>query len=183
MKLFDEQGVEEAPPKIIRNEVRADVSEDELEDVHDKDSSKLAHYAFHVSRDVVLGLQRGLRNIVPHYFNDHSGAQHLPLIDRFFDDTKCNIMLLLLIFAMYVQHVEHGAWLKRTHTTGLEISQEDATCPIMTAWFMWTRKTTSLLRHLSRTKFRPFSTSTHPTPSVKKLSSNSTATATSLDTV
>ena len=43
MKLFDEQGVEEAPPKIIRNEVRADVSEDELEDVHDKDSSKLAH--------------------------------------------------------------------------------------------------------------------------------------------
>ena len=183
MNAFDEQGDQEAPPKIIRKQVSADVSEDDIEDALDQESAKLARYAFHVSRDVVLGLQKGLRNIVPHYFNDHSGAKHHPFINPSFDATKSRSVLQYVMFELYLQHVERGAWLKRTHNTGLEICRGDATCPIMTVWFTWTRKTTSSLRHLSRTKFRPFSTSTHRTPSAKKLSSNSTATATSPDTV
>jgi len=77
MDQYDDQGDQEAPPKVIRKEVSADVSDDDVEDaLGGQDSSKLSRYAFHVARDVVLGLQKGLRNIVPHYFNDHSGAQH-----------------------------------------------------------------------------------------------------------
>ena len=68
----DESGLKKKKPTFRRRDVARDGSDDDV-DVNDDANAHLTHYAFRVSRQTVLKLQCALRNIVSHYFNDHTG--------------------------------------------------------------------------------------------------------------
>ena len=56
----------------MKREVSRGGSDDDV--VVNDDDPPLTHYAFRVSRTTELKLQKALRNIVSHYFNDHTGT-------------------------------------------------------------------------------------------------------------
>ena len=58
-------------PSVSRIVVSRD-DEERIVEAKNDDDTALTHYTFRVSRETVYALQSAIRNIVPHYFNDHS---------------------------------------------------------------------------------------------------------------
>jgi hypothetical protein len=69
----------DSPPTFTRLNVPCDGSDTDV-DNNDKDDVPLTHYAFRVSRSTVLAMQRAIRNIVSHYFNDHSSMPSILML-------------------------------------------------------------------------------------------------------